>query len=152
MRRTSTEPVFLTGDSERFTGQVTRRQIPYARLIFRLLDVPTNHVLDEDLFVADEPVWEFEHDSERSDADTFRHALFRAFNACTFNTDRASVGECTLYETEWTSVGLMLVRSRFDEWAVLAATHSVEQATKWTKRGRPRILRSRELNRLVGHY
>lgn len=97
-------------------------------------------------------MWEFEHDSERSDADTFRHALFRAFNACAFNTDRVPVGECTLYETEWTSVGLILVRSRFDEWAVLAATHSVEQATKWTKRGGPRILRSRELDRLVGHY
>lgn len=80
------------------------------------------------------PMRAFEHDPERSNADTFRHALLPALNTCAFNTTGHPSVSVPCAKPDGLPVGLMLVGSHFDDGTVLAAAHAFEQATEWAKR------------------
>jgi amidase len=81
------------------------------------------------------PMRAFEHDPERSDADTFRHALVPALNTCAFNTTGHPAVSVPCGKPGGLPVGLMLVGSHFDDATVLTAARAFEGATEWERRG-----------------
>jgi len=80
------------------------------------------------------PMRAFEHDPDRSAADTFRHALAPALNTCAFNTTGHPSVSVPCAKRDGLPVGLMLTGSRFDDATVLRAAHAVEPATDWSAR------------------
>lgn len=81
------------------------------------------------------PVRAFEHDPDRSDADTFRHALVPALNTCAFNTTGHPAVSVPCAKPDGLPVGLMLVGPHFDDATVLAAARALEQHIDWEQRG-----------------
>jgi len=80
------------------------------------------------------PMRAFEHDSDRSAADTFRHALAPTLNTCAFNTTGHPSVSVPCAKRDGLPVGLMLTGQQFDDATVLSAAHAFESATDWTTR------------------
>lgn len=80
------------------------------------------------------PMRAFEHDPDRSPADTFRHALAPTLNTCAFDTTGHPSVSVPCAKRDGLPVGLMLTGQQFDDATVLQAAHAFESATDWESR------------------
>lgn len=81
------------------------------------------------------PMQAFEHDPDRSAADTYRHALAPTLNTCAFNITGHPSVSVPCAERDGLPVGLMLTGRQFEDATVLRAADAFESTTDWESRG-----------------